>query len=1102
MRRALLLLTSFSLLLGSMASIAPAQASGPDSKTRSAVRAASPVKGTPSQILREVPVTEPLVSGFQSGLFQPKGALYKKDAKGCTKRNQLLIQIASRKPKIGKNCVLSGGEWLVDFGRKKVTSARQVKMLPLLPDNYVYAQGAYGWTEAQRRAYGQNYPEKPWTTKKTRSLIATITDFSVQLYSPSAFSTMVQISKNLGTIGVGQRGGDARDAELNAQLTKLRLSNPGLFDDWTIATLLNAKSWGLSFGPGTYDNFEVTIGTCASEGETKGSNPCTSEYSVPNQAQKYSIVPVPMSASIRPPSASLSSSQIINIQERTPDLGYGAPTGETISRSMFGIHAPAWWLSNKSTGFVGDTDPASIPDVPVGYLRLWDTETTWADIEPTQGQFRFDQLDRQVQSAQILDARVMLVLGRSPSWATHDTKEQDPSEDSSWAAYVAAWRSYIGQVCRHYGPSISAYEVWNEANLDTFWVGGPEKMADLTNAAFEEIRGCNPSALVVAASTTTRATGSFGTFFPAYLAGLKKRGWPADAYAVHSYPAASGGANDRIRGIGQFKTMLALAGAPQTTIFDTEVNYGFAGLGEGQVPRGGREAMALMSRTYVDSARYGFASTFWFVWTLPKGDPYPPNPIADTYGIQFTRDEADAKTAWRTTYDWLVGARFQRCLEGSQRVVVCQFSKGDSNFSVIWHGDVGSAPIDASMSEIGQLGSRKCDLQGNCTDLTGVTSIPVDYAPIRIDGTPLPASATQTPSEPTGVPSVGSVEPPIAAYVVVDYGVSNKADAIATWLPPLVLTDLDSVKYVYEWDYCKSGKCTTLASGDVRGLTTSLDLRKGPGDYRFSVRTATCAASSPTTCAKSRAVQVDFTMLSTRAAPPSSVMIQPGLGKGIVRWVAPNIPTRLIKEYEIQVRAVTGVDPDQAFGKWIAVGTSKKLSTIFDLAKTGCKGGVRCQARVRTVLESGLASPFSVSAETSIASYERPFVLATIDSQDMAIYTLGWTGGFGRGEPSSAEGMVYPANAYQLRWRIGNGEWTNSPVRSAADPQQLGGPQATSGIPPGTLNAPYMSSVVWQGPAAPVGEGGIEVQARAVGTGQDLQPSDWVDVDIDWSTSN
>jgi hypothetical protein len=230
---------------------------------------------------------------------------------------------------------------------------------------------------------------------------------------------------------------------------------------------------------------------------------------------------------------------------------------------------------------------------------------------------------------------------------------------------------------------------------------------------------------------------------------MKKRGWPADAYSVHSYPSASGGADDRIKGISQFRSMLALAGAPFTTTFDSEINYGLAGLGEGKVDLSGANAMTLIARTYIDSARYGFGSTFWFVWTA--------NPDSK-FGIQFTGASTDEQRAWRTTYDWLVGAQYQRCFETPEGVVVCQFNKGAENFSLVWRGDVGSPTTPTVAGYFSGLGSQVCDLYGTCTTFSQGTSIPVGPMPQRISGPALGSGApapiqnvpTQTaPTEPT-----------------------------------------------------------------------------------------------------------------------------------------------------------------------------------------------------------------------------------------------------------------------------------------------------------------------------------------------------------------
>jgi hypothetical protein len=286
------------------------------------------------------------------------------------------------------------------------------------------------------------------------------------------------------------RSADPTQAELDA----LKASNPQLFAGWSVATLLNAKAWGISLSPGLFTNFQVTIKECASGSQVRSLSSaielitidnvrelCSASYVIPEMNTLYEMNAIPQIAST------------VAAQDSTVLNEYGTPIGEEVSRSLFGIHAPANWVSDfdspNPTGADGPIDPATIPDVPVGYTRLWDTETTWADLEPTRGTFVWRKIDKQIQLAQAVNARVMLVLGKTPSWAGPSAKSM-PTD-------ISDWRTYVRTVCQRYGASISSYEVWNEANLQTFWTGTAAQMADLTKAAFEEIRGCNPNALVI-----------------------------------------------------------------------------------------------------------------------------------------------------------------------------------------------------------------------------------------------------------------------------------------------------------------------------------------------------------------------------------------------------------------------------------------------------------------------------------------------------------------------------------------------------------------------------------------------------------------------------
>lgn len=1005
-------LAASSLLLGLVA--VPSQAE------QVATRPLAPavVQGTPAQLLQEIPVTEPLTVGYRAGLFLSPAELKKKDKRGCTYRNQMLIKLATKKPRVGAGCKLSGGEWLIDFGLKKVKSASQVKLGKLFPDKFVYAQGAYGWTSEQRRAYATSASTVAKTTRSvSRGLL---NENNIQLLSPSGLRALTSLNNVI-------QPGERTDNQVAAELDQIKKAFPGIYESWTVATLLNAKAWGISFTTPVKTQSYITIEQCSSASTLRYGNEkiemrspdllkpisdassilnlCKNTYVVINQATRYDIKPVPEFASAVPST----NDTVLN--------SYGTPQGAPIDRHLFGIHAPADWVSDVDTGFNGPIKEATIPNVPVGYLRLWDTETTWADLEPSNGTYVWRKLDKQIEMAQILDADVMMVLGGTPAWAGDGSPQSNPKS-------LDDWREYVFNVCKRYGAGIRSFEVWNEANLQTFWKGTAVEMADLTKAAFEEIRRCGSGALVVAANTTSRATGSFGTFYPAYLEALKERNWPVDAYSVHSYPTASGGADDRIKGIGQFRTMLALAGAPQTTVFDTEINYGLAGLGEGKVDLSGDNAMTLMARTYIDSVRYGFGSTFWFVWTA--------NPDSK-FGIQFTRQASAERQAWNTTYDWLVGAQYQRCFETREAVVVCQFNKGPQNFSIVWRGDVGAPTTATTAGYFTGLGSRACDLRGNCVALDKGIQVPIGPMPTRIDGAPIdggPSSGSSS-SDTSATPEVSILTkllPPTIIDVDVAYGVQNRVTATATWAPPSNAAQWKLENYTYEWQFCDA-KCVTVAKGSAASSASlaKASLTEGPGKYRFILK-ANATGYVNATLGDSALVSVvnrsatssdteDFTVASTRALPPSGVTLGVIRDQGAITWTPPGTKADLIKGYDVEIRNVS------ANGPWKVVSTANTTSTSFTASDVGVGLGQTMIARVRTVLKSGQKSPYAVSFEQELRQQANPPLVAfqAKGATVVIIATLPIPLSSYQGQDGAT--CVFPTNAIQVRYSEDGTNW-------------------------------------------------------------------------------
>ncbi len=107
-----------------------------------------------------------------------------------------------------------------------------------------------------------------------------------------------------------------------------------------------------------------------------------------------------------------------------------------------------------------------------GMHRLWDMKTAWKDVNPSKGAFDWSVLDARVAQAEASGARPMLVLGLTPTWAASDPN----AGDARWGLGTASppkdindWKNYVQAVVSRYGGRIAAYEVWNEANLQTFW---------------------------------------------------------------------------------------------------------------------------------------------------------------------------------------------------------------------------------------------------------------------------------------------------------------------------------------------------------------------------------------------------------------------------------------------------------------------------------------------------------------------------------------------------------------------------------------------------------------------------------------------------------
>jgi len=662
---------------------------------------------TLQQLLNTAAVVKPITIGYRASKFITPAQRAKKDKLGCNLNKQMLIKAATVKPRVSKGCKITGGVWMANGGTTRITDSRKVALAPLVSFKQAWGLGAYAWTPAQRYAWATNVMAPP----RTRAVGVTPLQATNQIVLASDLKKAVDATSNPNDLGIITYllTGDGTGISNFAVIASLSAKNGGdslWLQQWAgyletqkrcaaaapiaAAILTNTSGWGLGLSPDWDSLIRHAVYNCYDAS-------WRSSWEYVRYDVFYEMPKI--SSPIVVPDQGQSGTSAIGLKIYSD---YGTPVTQPVSSSLFGLHAPP--------------DTGSAPTVPYGYLRLWDSAVSWADLNPKKGVYNWTKLQEALASPIAQGREVMYVLGNTPAWAGDGSPNSAPKDMNDVYDFVKA-------LCGQGGGRIATYEAWNEGNLQTFWKGTQEELAQLTKQVRRALTDCPSGGNVVAASTGTRAEGAFVNNYTEYLKELAKLSWPIDGYSVHSYPSATGGPTERLDGVTQFKTMLAVNGAPVKPIYDSEVNYGLAGLGQNHIDVDPQTSGAFISRTFIDSVRYGIDYVFWFLWT-----PAYYNKL----GVQLNPSTGVENKAWAVTYDWLVGSRMQRCSDASPAsdtsiiVTECQVTKGDGKLMTLAWTNGKTAVIDTT-----GLGTVVQDLTGAEVSIVN-NSVTVGPKPIAI----------------------------------------------------------------------------------------------------------------------------------------------------------------------------------------------------------------------------------------------------------------------------------------------------------------------------------------------------------------------------------
>lgn len=116
-----------------------------------AVKAGAPI--SVKRLLNQLPEAKEHPKGYQRAKFVH---WITRSGQSCTTRQRVLLRDATVKPRQGKNCRLSGGEWTSRYDNATVTRYGKLDIDHVVALKEAWDSGAWQWNAATRKAYAND----------------------------------------------------------------------------------------------------------------------------------------------------------------------------------------------------------------------------------------------------------------------------------------------------------------------------------------------------------------------------------------------------------------------------------------------------------------------------------------------------------------------------------------------------------------------------------------------------------------------------------------------------------------------------------------------------------------------------------------------------------------------------------------------------------------------------------------------------------------------------------------------------------------------------------------------------------------------------------
>lgn len=343
---------------------------------------------------------------------------------------------------------------------------------------------------------------------------------------------------------------------------------------------------------------------------------------------------------------------------------------QPIDRDFFGMHIH-WNDTSRQV---------AMP--PIGSLRLWDTRTTWSNLEPRRDLWDFAKLDKHVALAGQHNLDLVLTLGATPRWASTRPNQDGPYGPGTGEPPrdYGDWDNYVRQVATRYKGKIRYYEVVNEPVLlehektchsrRHFWCGSAAELVEFTRRTSEVVKSIDPGAKIVAPGFTGANAARLDLFLDA------GGGQYVDVIAHHFYALNP---QEMLLRINLVKQTMLEHGYGHLELWNTESGY----------TKGGRDAMdgiagvsklddasmkAYVPQSLALAASAGVRRYFWYAWDNGSmGMASPDGSRALPGGLAYIQ-----------TVKWLLGRTIKDCAKLQPSFWSCIVDNNGKEARMVW----------------------------------------------------------------------------------------------------------------------------------------------------------------------------------------------------------------------------------------------------------------------------------------------------------------------------------------------------------------------------------------------------------------------------------